>query len=219
MSGTNNGVYLCINNNYLSWSLVQIQAKHPLDGDEFDFDPASGELVIDSTEEVQDLDKIPTDVILESVPDEQTAAERPESEETIRGLVLSHYSSDPAFVKCIENAAQGRKVDTVVLNKVDNMSLGFSVVGLKSEHRGELGIFVQKIQPGGLADRYVYIFAQFIHTSVCMFVHAFMLEFTHTHTHTHTQCLHCRLYSKLLLSFLILPLLNMDVYNMACDYH
>uniref|UniRef100_A0A3B3D392 Multiple PDZ domain protein n=1 Tax=Oryzias melastigma TaxID=30732 RepID=A0A3B3D392_ORYME len=30
--------------------------------------------------------------------------------------------------------------------------LGFSVVGLKSENRGELGIFIQEIQPGSVAD-------------------------------------------------------------------
>ena len=30
-------------------------------------------------------------------------------------------------------------------------SLGFSVVGLRSEQQGELGIFVQEVQRGGLA--------------------------------------------------------------------
>ena len=30
-------------------------------------------------------------------------------------------------------------------------SLGFSVVGLRSEHLGELGIYVQEIQPEGIA--------------------------------------------------------------------
>lgn len=32
--------------------------------------------------------------------------------------------------------------------------LGFSVVGLRSENRGELGIFVQEIQPGSVAHWY-----------------------------------------------------------------
>ena len=127
-----------------------------MDGDEFDFDPASGELIIDSAHDVHDLDTTATDSVHEpETPGQPSGDQKQSAEETVRGLVLSHYASDPAFVKCIEHAAQSRKVETVVLNKVDNMSLGFSVVGLKSAHRGEHGIFVQKIQPGGLADRYV----------------------------------------------------------------
>ncbi len=43
--------------------------------------------------------------------------------------------------------------------------LGFSVVGLCSENRGDLGIFIQEIQAGSVAHR---------------------SEHTHTHTHTHT---------------------------------
>jgi len=50
---------------------------------------------------------------------------------------------------------RSRKVELVELYKVEGGSLGFGVVGLRSDLRGELGIFVQEIQPGGLADRYV----------------------------------------------------------------
>lgn len=39
------------------------------------------------------------------------------------------------------------------LLKPDGGSLGFSVVGLKSEYEGELGIFVQEIQPSSVAGR------------------------------------------------------------------
>ena len=39
------------------------------------------------------------------------------------------------------------------LYKPDGSSLGFSVVGLKSEHKGELGIYVQEIQPQGIAGK------------------------------------------------------------------
>lgn len=53
--------------------------------------------------------------------------------------------------KAIENLAQGRKIETIQLYKAENTSLGFSVVGLRSEHRGELGIFVQDIQSSGVA--------------------------------------------------------------------
>ena len=52
-------------------------------------------------------------------------------------------------------AAQGRVIEHLTLYKAENTSLGFSVVGLQSEQQGEIGIFVQEIQPGGIAARYV----------------------------------------------------------------
>lgn len=39
------------------------------------------------------------------------------------------------------------------LNKPEGQSLGFSVVGLRSDHKGDLGIFIQEIQPNGIAGR------------------------------------------------------------------
>lgn len=53
----------------------------------------------------------------------------------------------------VEQAAQGRETELIRLIKSDNEGLGFSVVGLRSEHRGDLGIFVRDIKPGGVADR------------------------------------------------------------------
>uniref|UniRef100_A0A8C3Y9Y6 Multiple PDZ domain crumbs cell polarity complex component n=1 Tax=Catharus ustulatus TaxID=91951 RepID=A0A8C3Y9Y6_CATUS len=47
----------------------------------------------------------------------------------------------------------GRLVETIDLVKPVSGGLGFSVVGLKSENRGELGIFVQEIQEGSVAHR------------------------------------------------------------------
>uniref|UniRef100_A0A8D2N3D3 Multiple PDZ domain protein n=1 Tax=Zonotrichia albicollis TaxID=44394 RepID=A0A8D2N3D3_ZONAL len=47
----------------------------------------------------------------------------------------------------------GRLVETIDLIKPLSGGLGFSVVGLKSENRGELGIFVQEIQEGSVAHR------------------------------------------------------------------
>ncbi|XP_065834941.1 multiple PDZ domain protein-like isoform X2 [Oscarella lobularis] len=43
--------------------------------------------------------------------------------------------------------------EDVELFKNPGEGLGFSVVGLKSESRGELGIFVREVQPGGAAER------------------------------------------------------------------
>nr|XP_018667521.1 multiple PDZ domain protein isoform X1 [Ciona intestinalis] len=53
----------------------------------------------------------------------------------------------------IKSAAQGRETEMIEIFKSENEGLGFSVVGLKSEHRGDLGIFVQDIRSGGVADR------------------------------------------------------------------
>ncbi|XP_069682015.1 multiple PDZ domain protein-like isoform X7 [Periplaneta americana] len=57
------------------------------------------------------------------------------------------------FQKAIEASSQGRDVLTVQLFKPEGSSLGFSVVGLRSEEKGELGIFVQEIQNTGIAGR------------------------------------------------------------------
>ncbi|XP_068084012.1 patj homolog isoform X1 [Anabrus simplex] len=61
------------------------------------------------------------------------------------------------FQKAIEESSQGREVLTIQLYKPEGSSLGFSVVGLRSEEKGELGIFVQEIQPNGIAGRDVWM--------------------------------------------------------------
>ncbi|XP_040613172.1 multiple PDZ domain protein isoform X18 [Mesocricetus auratus] len=53
----------------------------------------------------------------------------------------------------IRNMAQGRHVEIFELLKPPCGGLGFSVVGLRSENRGELGIFVQEIQEGSVTHR------------------------------------------------------------------
>ena len=58
---------------------------------------------------------------------------------------------DPLLQNVVDEAAEGRPVSVITLFKPDGKSLGFSVVGLKSEHKGELGIYVQEIQPEGIA--------------------------------------------------------------------
>ncbi|XP_042637235.1 multiple PDZ domain protein [Orycteropus afer afer] len=57
------------------------------------------------------------------------------------------------FDQLIKNMAQGRHVEVFELLKPSSGGLGFSVVGLRSENRGELGIFVQEIQEGSVAHR------------------------------------------------------------------
>ena len=52
----------------------------------------------------------------------------------------------------VDKMANGRETEHITLEKTKESSLGFSVVGLESDNRGELGIFVQEIQPGTICD-------------------------------------------------------------------
>ncbi|NXB81607.1 MPDZ protein, partial [Donacobius atricapilla] len=71
---------------------------------------------------------------------------------SITPQINGQFSSDD-FEQLIRNMSQGRLVETIDLIKPLSGGLGFSVVGLKSENRGELGIFVQEIQEGSVAHR------------------------------------------------------------------
>ncbi|XP_032775533.1 multiple PDZ domain protein isoform X19 [Strigops habroptila] len=66
---------------------------------------------------------------------------------------INGKSSSDDFEQLVRNMSQGRLVETIELTKPLSGGLGFSVVGLKSENRGELGIFVQEIQEGSVAHR------------------------------------------------------------------
>nr|CAB3263926.1 multiple PDZ domain protein [Phallusia mammillata] len=106
------------------------QLKEEVKKDDFDinkveFSPGSGSLIVDG-EEV-------------------------ETDDSLANSRLP--SSDFDLDEFIENAAQGRETEMIEIFKFPSEGLGFSVVGLRSEHRGDLGIFVQDIKPGGVADR------------------------------------------------------------------
>ncbi|XP_025768614.1 multiple PDZ domain protein isoform X4 [Puma concolor] len=76
--------------------------------------------------------------------------------EAFTGSGTPHINGKPAcddFDQLIKNMAQGRHVEVFELLKPPCGGLGFSVVGLRSENRGELGIFVQEIQEGSVAHR------------------------------------------------------------------
>ncbi|XP_056617919.1 multiple PDZ domain protein isoform X3 [Triplophysa dalaica] len=64
---------------------------------------------------------------------------------------LNGEPSPEEFEHIIRSMAQGRYVTHVDLLKPASGGLGFSVVGLCSENRGELGIFIQEIQAGSVA--------------------------------------------------------------------
>ncbi|KAM8897338.1 multiple PDZ domain protein isoform 2-T2 [Spinachia spinachia] len=75
----------------------------------------------------------------------------PHSDVSAFPLINGKTSCDD-FEHLVNSMAQGRCVTRVDLQKPVSGGLGFSVVGLKSENRGELGIFIQEIQPGSVAD-------------------------------------------------------------------
>jgi len=99
--------------------------------DDFDFDPSSGDLIMVSHPYRAD----DSDVVKHPVEREKTAAALDSIDELLT------------------QSARSRKVELVELYKAEGGSLGFGVVGLRSDLRGELGIYVQEIQPGGLADK------------------------------------------------------------------
>ncbi|XP_035579407.1 multiple PDZ domain protein isoform X10 [Zalophus californianus] len=76
--------------------------------------------------------------------------------EVFTGSGTPHINGKPTcdeFDQLIKNMAQGRHIEVFELLKPPCGGLGFSVVGLRSENRGELGIFVQEIQEGSVAHR------------------------------------------------------------------
>lgn len=108
-------------------SVLQVQESGGLDGHDIDFLP-----------ELQLTPKGHMNPVFES--DLSPMSARP-------------YQATPAyndeFQRAIEIAAAGREVETIKLFKPEKQSLGFSVVA----NPGDTAIYVQDIQPGGIADR------------------------------------------------------------------
>ncbi|XP_062905228.1 multiple PDZ domain protein isoform X9 [Mobula hypostoma] len=61
--------------------------------------------------------------------------------------------SNEEFEQILRKMSHGRPIEYINLVKPPCGGLGFSVVGLKSENKGELGIFVQEIQDGSVSAR------------------------------------------------------------------
>ncbi|XP_060694924.1 multiple PDZ domain protein [Hemiscyllium ocellatum] len=61
--------------------------------------------------------------------------------------------SNEEFEQILRKMAHGRSIEKVNLMKPACDGLGFSVVGLESENKGELGIFVQEVQEGNMSVR------------------------------------------------------------------
>ncbi|XP_025064446.1 inaD-like protein isoform X3 [Alligator sinensis] len=57
------------------------------------------------------------------------------------------------FNAIIQQMAKGRQTEYINIEKPSIGGLGFSVVALKNQNFGEVGIFVKEVQPGSVADR------------------------------------------------------------------
>lgn len=128
---------------------------------------ANGELLQSSHERLDtDLGSVRTS----SIGDLEAGFELEDNREQVtQALSNSKFGQSEDFQRSIEALSQGREVETVHVQKPEQAGLGFSVVGLKSENRGELGIFIQDIQPDGVAGRYVWDWEGFwLHGSGCI---------------------------------------------------
>ena len=63
--------------------------------------------------------------------------------------------ADVTQSEVVSTSQHNREIVTVSLHKPKHGGLGFSVIGLRSNHK--VGTFIQEIQPGGVADRCVLI--------------------------------------------------------------
>uniref|UniRef100_A0A8C4IMZ5 Multiple PDZ domain protein n=1 Tax=Dicentrarchus labrax TaxID=13489 RepID=A0A8C4IMZ5_DICLA len=107
-----------------------------------------------SVQHLRDQGSVP--VSRGSDPADHVAAVKPNGghvsySDTSASAHINGKTPSEEFEHIIHSMAQGRYVTHVELEKPVSGGLGFSVVGLKSENRGELGIFIQEIQPGSVA--------------------------------------------------------------------
>lgn len=84
----------------------------------------------------------------------------PDSHVTYPPLPLFHPMVPPMTDGAVTQdlpTMQSRRTSLVISLEKGEDGLGFRVKGLKNEQRGELGLLVQDLQPGGLAERYVCV--------------------------------------------------------------
>lgn len=120
--------------------MKQISTSQTLTEESFDFSP-SGELLL--------AGNIAEGYAATDISAASTLSLRPPHGGLATAISTHGYNIE--FQRALERAAKGRQTETVCLFKPENTSLGFSVVGLKDEEEGELGIYVQDIQPSGIA--------------------------------------------------------------------
>ena len=89
--------------------------------------------------------------ILDSVDSDQQSSS-PSTPAAHRGMWSPTTRGVPTHYESV-NADSEKEIIVVSLHKPKSGGLGFSVVGLKSDNRGDLGTFIREIQQGSLADR------------------------------------------------------------------
>ncbi|KAL3869946.1 hypothetical protein ACJMK2_042566, partial [Sinanodonta woodiana] len=110
--------------------LQQVNDTYRIGKDDFDF-LSSGELVLSQQHQEPSQDDI--------------------AESSMQNLPIATSGYNQEIQRFAEKAARGREMETIQLFKPEKSSLGFSVVGLKTDS-GEMGIFVKDIQPNGIAS-------------------------------------------------------------------
>ncbi|XP_025414266.1 multiple PDZ domain protein-like isoform X4 [Sipha flava] len=145
----------------LSCQLQEHPSLLPVD---FDISPVTGQLVLSLPSESTLYNSVPED-LYQTVPKlsnssstESSSSISKESKSLIKDIAtvlppITTISYVVEYQKAVDEASRGRKIHNIQLYKPEGNSLGFSVVGLRSEEKGELGIFVQEIQPNGIAAR------------------------------------------------------------------
>ncbi|XP_005105353.3 multiple PDZ domain protein, partial [Aplysia californica] len=122
--------------------LKHVSQTQPLSEESFDI-TASGELILN--------DEAANGFTPEHVADSSTLKLRGEPFDPAVTDTLD-YGQQSELDVAVEKVASGRPVHEVQLFKPESQSLGFSVVGVtKPDNEGQLGIYVQDIQPGGIA--------------------------------------------------------------------
>ncbi|XP_060849299.1 multiple PDZ domain protein-like isoform X1 [Rhopalosiphum padi] len=147
----------------LSCQLQEHPSLLPVD---FDISPVTGQLVLSLPTESTPYHSVPEDLdsdqrvpkLSNSSSADSSSPSSKDSKSLIKDisptlLPITTPSYAVEFQKAVEEASRGRKIHNVQLYKPEGCSLGFSVVGLRSEEKGELGIFVQEIQQNGIAAR------------------------------------------------------------------
>ncbi|CAL1539954.1 unnamed protein product [Lymnaea stagnalis] len=123
--------------------LGHVSQTHPLTEDSFDL-TSTGELIMNESSD---------GFTPENVADSSTLKVRGKPF-NYAAPQLSSLGYEPEVERSIHKLAAGRPVHVIKLVKQDNMSLGFSVIGISKESKNEeLGIYVRDIQPDGIAGR------------------------------------------------------------------